>query len=99
MPPGKQSKLSKFFVGLEEKLEEKKKESAQKRRKIDDDTYKEARLQEGLPYVPKGSRDKFGNMRKRVGGRAPKLRKDMAGVAGGVVSNKKRVGEKRRSEL
>ena len=52
MPPGKQSKLSKFFVGLEEKLEEKEKESAPKRRKIDEDKHKEARLEEGLPYVP-----------------------------------------------
>ena len=40
MPPGKQSKLSKFFGGLEKKLEEKDKESAPKKRKIDEDTYK-----------------------------------------------------------
>ena len=39
MPPGKQSKLSKFFGGLEKKLEEKDKEPAPKRRKIDEDTY------------------------------------------------------------
>ena len=41
MQPGKQLRFSKFFVGLEEKLEDKEKESAPKRRKIDEDTYKE----------------------------------------------------------
>ena len=87
MPPGKQSKLSKFFVGLEEKLEEKEKESAPKRIKIDEDTYKEARLEEGLPYVPNGMRDKFGNVRKNVGGRPRNVDKDKAGVAGGASSD------------
>ena len=99
MPPGKQSKLSKFFGVLEERLEEKEKESAPKRRKIDEDTYKEARLEEGLPYVPNGHRDKFGNMRKRVGGRPRKADKDKAGVAGGATSNVKRFGDQRRREL
>ena len=99
MPPGKQSKLSKFFVGLEEKLEEKEKESAPKRRKIDEDTYKEARLEEGLPYVPNGMRDKFGNVRKKVGGRPRKVDRDKAGVAGGASSNVKKIGDERKFEL
>ena len=99
MPPGKQSKLSKCFGGLEEKLEEKEKESVPKRRKIDEDTYKESRLEEGLPYVPNGNRDKFGNKRTRVGGRPRKAHKDKAGVAGGATSNVKRFGDHRRREL
>ena len=99
MQPGKQLRFSKFFVGLEEKLEDKEKESAPKRRKIDEDTYKEARLKEGLPYVPNGMRDKFGNARKKVGGRPRKADRDKAGVAGGASSNVKKIGDARRREL
>ena len=93
MPPGRQSKLSQFFVGLEEKLEEKEKESAPERRKVDEDTYKEARLEEGVPYVPNGMRDKFGRVRKNVGGRPRTTDKDKAGVAGGASSNVTNVGD------
>ena len=99
MQPGKQLRFSKFFVGLEEKLEDKEKESAPKRRKIDEDKYKEARLEEGLPYVPDGMRDKFGNVRKKVGGRPRKADRDKAGVAGGASSNVKQIGDTRRREL
>ena len=73
MPPGKQSKLSKFFVGVEEMLKKKRKAKAQKRRKIDEDTYKETRLREHLPYVPNGMRDKFGNAREKVGGKRARI--------------------------
>ena len=72
MAPEKQSKLTKFFCAWEDKLAKETTESAPKRRKIDEDTYKEARLEEGSPYVPNGMRDKFGNVRKNVGGRLRK---------------------------
>ena len=66
MPPEKQTKLGRFFLGFEEKLKVEEKESPPKRQKTDEVSYKAARDNEGLPYVPNGSRDKFGNMRKRV---------------------------------
>ena len=91
MPPEKQSKLTKLFCAWEDKLAKETTESAPKRRKIDEDTYKEARLEEGLPYVPNGMRDKFGNVRKKVGGRLRKADRDKAGVAGGVSSNVKKL--------
>ena len=99
MAPEKQSKLTKFFCAWEDKLAKETTESAPKRRKIDEDTYKEARLEEALPYVPNGSRDKFGNARKRCGGRPRKATKDLAGVRGGASSNVKRIGDERRREL
>ena len=71
----------------------------QQKQKIDEDTYKEVREAEGLPYIANGSRDKFGNMRKNVGGRKPKALRDRAGVAGGKSSKRRTVADERRREF
>ena len=54
----------------------------------------------GLAYVKNGSRDRFGNLRLRPGGRPKKEVADRVGVAGGDASNTRRPGaEARRKEL
>ena len=98
MPPRKQSTLAKFFVGVEEMLKKKRKAEAQKRYKIDEDTYKETQLREHLPYVPNGIRDKFGNAREKVGGRPRKADRDKAGVAGDAISKVKKNEDKKSQE-
>ena len=66
-----------------------------KRQKLNEDQYKAAREVEGLVYVKKGSRDKFGNMREKQGGRPRKAQSELAGVLGGKSSNRKKIGDDR----
>ena len=76
MPPGKkQTKLTKFVGAEKDEQVGELPDAAPKRRKIDEDTYKDAREVEGLPYVGNGSRDKFCNLKKNTGGRPLKLLK------------------------
>ena len=54
--------------------------------------YAEFCIQVRLPFVPNGSRDRFGKLRENEGGRSRKDAADKVGVPGSDRSNRKRPG-------
>ena len=64
----------------------------------EDDSYRQERVDAGLPYVKRGSRDALGNERTggAVGGRPKKEGLQKAGTFGGGTSNRLKAGDERR---